>query len=57
MGNINKLLIDFAINVVRRDILLHVVSVNSNTEKKESLAKVNQINNHLKVENQSDSEP
>ena len=31
-------------------------SVNSNTEKKESLAKVDQIN-HLKVENQSDSEP
>ena len=32
-------------------------SGNSNTEKKESLAKVNQINNHSKVENQSDSEP
>ena len=32
-------------------------SINSNTEKKESLAKVNQINNHSKVENQSDSKP
>ena len=32
-------------------------SVISNTEKNESLAKVNQINYHSKVENQSDSEP
>ena len=32
-------------------------SVNSNTEKKESLTKANQINNPSKVENQSESEP